>query len=129
MRALSLLLIAGLALAAGSPPLHAAVPVRLTGHTGADDVLQKDIVQTVANYGAAFGCPAPTEIRTSMLNASMVPDSLRKPSLVTAYEEWDADFCGKTHRFFVSYWPDPEGGSFLSVSYPYPVGAPGAIFH
>lgn len=58
----------------------------------------------------------------------MVPTKLRKESLRTAYEEWDADFCGKTHRFFVTYWPDPAGGSFLSVGYPYPPGAPSATF-
>ena len=108
-------------------PLSAAVPVQLTGNSAADDTLQKDILQTVTYYGAAFNCPAPSSVRASMLNSSMVPPSLRKPSLKASYEEWDAVFCGKTYRFFVSFWPDPEGGSFLAVSYPYPPGAPSAI--
>lgn len=106
----------------------AAVPVRLTGHTGADAVLQKDIVQQITYFGLAFDCPAPTEIRASALNASMIaPGSsfaINAPNV--AYEKWDAEFCGKTERFFVAFWPDPAGGSFLSVTHPYPAGAPGA---
>ena len=117
-----------LALLAAAGPLSAGVPVRVTGNTGADDLLTKDIVQTIANFGDTFDCPAPSEIRTSQLNASMVPSGLRKPSLRAAYEEWDADFCGKTERFFIIYWPDPAGGSFLTVTYPYPAGAPSATF-
>ena len=120
-----------LAVAAGavSAPLAAGVPVELTGNTGADDVLQKDILQTITYYGAAFGCPAPSKVRASVLNAAMVPTdaSYAMHSLRAAYEEWDAVFCGKGYRFFVSYAPDPNGGSFLAVQYPYPAGAPSAI--
>ena len=108
-------------------PLTAGVPVHLTGNSAADDTLQKDILQTITHYGAAFNCPAPSNVRANMLNSSMVPPSLRKPSLRASYEEWDAIFCGKTYRFFVTFWPDPQGGSFLSVTYPYPPGAPAAI--
>ena len=120
-----------LAMAAGalSAPLAAGVPVELTGNSGADNVLQKDILQTITYYGAAFGCPAPSKVRASALNAAMVPSdaSYAMHSLRAAYEEWDAVFCGKSYRFFVSYAPDPNGGSFLSVQYPYPAGAPSAI--
>ena len=112
---------------ATSAPLAAGVPVHLTGNSAADDTLQKDILQTITYHGAAFNCPAPSEVRATMLNASMIPSSLRQPSLGASYEEWDATFCGKAHRFFVSFWPDPQGGSFLSVTYPYPAGAPSAI--
>ncbi|WP_309602002.1 hypothetical protein, partial [Sphingomonas sp.] len=117
-----------LALLAAAGPLSAGVPVRVTGNTGADDLLTKDIVQTITYFGDTFDCPAPSEIRTSQLNASMVPSGLRKAALRAAYEEWDADFCGKTERFFITYWPDPAGGSFLSVTYPYPATAPSATF-
>ena len=125
-RAQTFMLVLGLATAAG--PLSAGVPVHVTGNTGADGVLAKDIVQTITYFGDSFNCPAPSEIRTSQLNASMVPSGLRKPSLRAAYEEWDANFCGKIERFFITYWPDPAGGSFLSVTYPYPAGAPSATF-
>lgn len=108
-------------------PLPAAVPVRLTGNSAADEVLQKDILQTITYYGTAFNCPAPSEVRANMLNSSMIPSSLRKPSLRASYEEWDAIFCGKTYRFFVTFWPDPQGGSFLGVTHPYPPGAPTAV--
>lgn len=117
-----------LALLAAAGPLSAGVPVRVTGNTGADDLLTKDIVQTITYFGDTFDCPAPSEIRTSQLNASMVPSGLRKAALRAVYEEWDADFCGKTERFFITYWPDPAGGSFLSVTYPYPATAPSATF-
>jgi hypothetical protein len=89
--------------------------------------LQKDILQTITLYGAVFDCPAPSAVRASELNSSAVPSSLRKEALNTSYEEWDATFCSKTARFFVTFWPDPKGGSFLSVQYPYPAGAPSAI--
>jgi hypothetical protein len=105
-------------------PLVAQVPVHLTGHSAADDTLQNDIVKTIALYGDAFHCPAPSEITASMLNSSMIPSSLRKPSLNTSYEHWDATFCAKHYSFFVTFFPDPNGGSFLSVAYPYPTTAP-----
>lgn len=105
-------------------PLPAAVPVHLTGNSAADETLRKDIVQTITYFGSALDCPAPSEIRATMLNSSMIPSSLRKPSLNTAYEQWEATFCGKKHKFFVSFWPDPAGGSFLSVQHPYPANAP-----
>jgi hypothetical protein len=105
-------------------PLSAQVPVRLTGHSAADDTLQTDIVKTIALYGGAFHCPPPSEITASMLNSSMIPSSLRKPSLSASYEHWDATFCTKHYSFFVTFFPDPNGGSFLSVSYPYPTNAP-----
>lgn len=124
-RALMLLLTLTAGMAAA--PSGAGVPVRPTGHSAANKILQKDILQTITYYGAAFDCPAPTAVKASMLNSSMISSSLRKPSLNTSYEEWDAIFCGKTYRFFVSFWPDPQGGSFLSVQYPYPPGAPSAF--
>lgn len=109
--------------------LSARVPVELTGNTAADDALQNDILQNIANFGPAFDCAAPSKVRASILNASMISSDApyRAPSLNASYEEWDAMFCGKTYRFFVSFWPDPQGGSFLSVRYPYPAGAPSAI--
>lgn len=112
-----------------SQPVTAGVAVELTGNTAADNTLQRDILQNITFYGAAFQCPAPTRVRASMLNASMIPSDAdyRAPSLKASYEEWDATFCGKTYRFFVKFWPDPQGGSFLSVTYPYPAGAPSAI--
>lgn len=105
-------------------PVSAGVPVELTGHSAADTVLQKDILQTITYYGAAFDCAAPSKVRAIMLNAAKVPAPLRKPSLNASYEEWRATFCGKEYRFFVAFWPDPAGGSFLSVDYPYPAVAP-----
>ena len=110
-------------------PSAAGVPVHLTGNTAADDALQADILQNITNFGDAFDCPAPSKVRASTLNAAMISSSApyRAPSLRASYEEWDATFCGKTYRFFVSFWPDPQGGSFLSVQYPYPAGAPSAI--
>lgn len=121
-------LVLAFSLATMALPAAAAVPVHITGNTTADDVLIKDIVQTITYYGDAFHCASPSDIRVSMLNSSMIPAALRKPSLNTSYEEWDAIFCGKTHAFFVTHWPDPAGGSFLAVTYPYPVGAPTATF-
>jgi hypothetical protein len=121
-----LLAVSVLAIAA---PISAGVPVELTGETAADGTLQHDILQTITLYGAAFKCPAPSRVRASMLNASMIPSdaAYSAPSLAASYEEWDANFCGKDHRFFVKFWPDAQGGSFMSVSYPYPAGAPSAI--
>jgi hypothetical protein len=105
-------------------PLSAQVPVRLTGHSAADDTLQTDIVKTIALYGGAFHCPAPSEITASMLDSSMIPSALRKPSPNASYEHWDATFCAKHYNFFVTFFPDPNGGSFLSVSYPNPATVP-----
>jgi len=107
----------------------AGVPVELSGNTAADNTLQHDVLQNITYYGAAFQCPAPSKVRASMLNASMIPSDAdyRAPSLRASYEEWDATFCGKTYRFFVKFWPDPQGGSFLTVTYPYPAGAPSAV--
>jgi hypothetical protein len=112
-----------------SAAASAGVQVVLAGETGADNTLQHDILQSITYYGAAFQCPAPSRVRTSILNASMIPSdaNYRAPSLKASYEEWDATFCGKSYRFFVSFWPDPQGGSFLSVTYPYPASAPSAI--
>lgn len=109
--------------------VSAGVPVELTGHTAADDALQNDILQNITNFGLAFDCAAPSKVRASVLNAAMISSNApyHAPSLRASYEEWDAIFCGKTYRFFVSFWPDPQGGSFLSVTYPYPAGAPSAI--
>ena len=61
-----------------------------------------------------------------VLGGFSVPASAdyRAPSQNAGYEEWKANFCGKTENFFISYWPDPNGGSFLKVTYPYPDGAP-----
>lgn len=121
----------GLCLIAVPVPSAAAVPVLLTGNTAANDTLQVDILQNITLFGDAFDCPAPSKVRISRLNAAMISSSApyRAPSLNASYEEWDATFCGKTQRFFVSFWPDPQGGSFLSVQYPYPAGAPSAISH
>jgi hypothetical protein len=107
-----------------SAPLSAQVPVHLTGYSAADEALLNDIVKTIALYGDAFHCPAPSEIAASMLNSSMIPQPLRKPSLNTSYEHWDVTFCTKHYDFFVTFFPDPKGGSFLAVEYPYPASAP-----
>jgi len=118
-----------LSASAMSAAAFAAVPVQLAGHTAANDTLQHDIIQTITQYGGAFDCPAPSRVRASMLNAAMISSDAgyAAPSISASYEEWDATFCGKAHRFFVKFWPDPQGGSFLSVEYPYPPGAPAAI--
>ena len=99
-----------------STPLAAGVPVELTGNSAADDALQNDILQNITNFGAAFDCAAPSTVRASVLNAAMISlgAPYRAPSLRASYEEWDAIFCGKTYRFFVSFWPDPQGGSLES---------------
>lgn len=113
---------------AAAPVPSAGVPVLVTGQSTADAVLQRDIVQTINYYGVAFDCPAPSSIRASVLNAAMIPSDAdyRAPSLRASYEQWNAIFCGKNHRFLVRFWPDPKGGSFLVVTYPYPPGAPSA---
>lgn len=111
--------------------LSSATPIRVKveGRSAADRILQTDILHTITLYGALWDCPAPTSVRVSKLNSSMIPPTLRKPSLEAAYEEWNALFCGKRQRFFVSFWPDPAGGSMLSVQYPYPTGAPTGVLH
>jgi hypothetical protein len=117
---------AGIALALAGQSAQASEQVRLTGRSAADDELQTDIVRTITLYGSAFHCPAPSVIAADLLNAASVPVRLRPDSPDASFEEWDATFCGKKQRFFVSFWPDPKGGSFLSVQYPYPADAPRA---
>jgi len=120
----TILLAAAAALA--SSAAAAPVQVRVTGTTNADSVLMKDILQHVALFGAAFNCPAPSAVQTSVIAPSRIATSAeyRAPSDHAFYEEWKADFCGKQQDFFITHWPDPNGGSFLKVSYPYPAGAP-----
>ena len=77
-------LVLAFSLATMALPAAAAVPVHITGNTTADDVLIKDIVQTITYYGDAFHCASPSDIRVSMLNSSMIPAALRKPSLNTS---------------------------------------------
>ncbi len=125
----ALLLVAGIS---GFVQAQAAEPVavHLGGRTAADDELQTGILKTIALYGAAFGCAAPSQVKVAPLNASAISPnaSFYSPALGSAYEEWDATFCGKTHRFLVTFAPDPKGGSFLSVAYPYPGDAPSPTF-
>ena len=116
------------ALAASAPALS-GVPVRLSGRTAADSELQRDILQNIVVFGSAFNCAAPSQVRISVVDPASIPQGADylAPSRRATYEEWDAEFCGKTHRFFVSFWPDPAGGSFLAVQYPYPAGAPAGV--
>jgi hypothetical protein len=118
--------IAGIAAALATSGIAAPVPVRITGNTNADGELLKDIMQNVTNFGAAFDCPAPSLIQTSVISPSRIPASAdyRAPSDHAGYEEWKANFCGKTESFLISFWPDPAGGSFIKIAYPYPDGAP-----
>jgi hypothetical protein len=128
---ISRLLIALVVVGTGTSALAAerSVPVAMSGRTAASGELRHDILKTIALYGTAFGCPAPSEVRIEPLNSSMVSPnaSYHSKLLGTSYEEWDARFCGETYRFLVKFAPDPEGGSFLSVTYPYPSDAPSAI--
>jgi hypothetical protein len=120
------IIFAAVAATLASPVLAAPVQVRVTGTTNADGVLIHDILQHVTLFGGAFNCPAPSTVQTSVIPAARIPASAeyRSPSDEAFYEEWRADFCGTQRDFFISHWPDPNGGSFLKVSYPYPDGAP-----
>lgn len=103
----------------------AAEPIKFTGTTSAHGELRRDVLQLIVPFGGA-DCPMPSEIRTGMLNASMISPnaSFYSPALGTTYERWDAKFCGKVERFLIKFLPDPQGGTFLSVEYPYPADAP-----
>ena len=118
--------IAAVAVALATSSSATPVPIHITGTSNADGELLQDIVQNVTNFGAAFDCPAPSTIRTSIISPSRIPASAeyRVPSPDAGYEEWKADFCGQTEAFLISFWPDPNGGSFIKISYPYPDGAP-----
>jgi len=120
------LIIGALAAAVATTALGAPVGVRVTGASQADGELLKDILQNVTMFGDAFNCPAPSVVEMSIIPASRIPASAdyRASSEHAAYEEWDANFCGKTEPFFISFWPDPKGGSFINVIYPYPDAAP-----
>jgi hypothetical protein len=120
------ILIAAASAALASTAVAAPVPVRLTGMSQADEALRKDILQNVTMFGVAFDCPAPSEVQTSIITAARIPSAAnyRAPSDKASYEEWKANFCGRTESFLISFWPDPNGGSFLNVTYPYPEGAP-----
>ena len=112
----------GLASSAGAAP----VQVQVTGTSNADGTLIQDIVRHIALFGPAFKCSAPSSLEPSVIPRSSIPASAdyKADSDLAGYEDWKADFCGKTAEFLVTYWPDPNGGSFLKVTYPYPTGAP-----
>ncbi|GAA3904888.1 hypothetical protein GCM10022276_24370 [Sphingomonas limnosediminicola] len=120
------ILMTAVAVALASSAGTAGVPVRVVGHSNADGELLKDILQNVTYFGAAFDCPAPSVIQTSVISPSRVPRSAdyRVDSDQAGYEDWKANFCGKTEDFLIAFWPDPNGGSFIKVTYPYPDGAP-----
>lgn len=103
----------------------AAEPIKFIGTTSAHGELRRDVLQLIVPFGGA-DCPMPSEIRTGMLNASMISPnaSFYSPALGTTYERWEVKFCGKIERFLVKFLPDPQGGTFLSVGYPYPADAP-----
>ncbi|HEU0309649.1 MAG TPA: hypothetical protein VFR36_00320 [Sphingomicrobium sp.] len=103
----------------------AAEPIKFTGTTTAHGELRRDVLQLIIPFGGA-DCPMPSEIRTGMLNASMISPnaSYYSPALGMTYERWDVKFCGKTERFLIKFLPDPQGGTFLSVEHPYPADAP-----
>ena len=113
------------AAALGSSASAALAQVHLTGRSAADDQLQHDIVQQVSLLGGTE-CEAPSEIRASVIHPSRIPSTAeyRAPSDNASYEEWDANFCGKLSPVLVTFWPDPNGGSFIVVTYPYPEDAP-----
>ncbi len=113
-------------LAAGfSMPVTAAEPIKFLGTTGAHGELRRDALRLIVPFGG-YECPSPSEIRTAILNSSMISRnaSYYSPVLGTVYERWEAKFCGKTERFMVKFIPDPKGGTFVVVDYPYPAGAP-----
>jgi hypothetical protein len=103
-----------------------SVQVRITGTTRANKVLVADVLRHISVFGPKFNCLAPTTIETSAIAPWRIATSAayRAPSEHAFYEEWIADFCGSSQNFLVSYWPDPNGGSFLKVTYPYPAAAP-----
>jgi hypothetical protein len=103
----------------------AAGPIRFIGTTTARGELRNDVVQLIVPFGGA-DCPMPSEVRTGILNSSMISPnaSYYSPALGTTYERWDARFCGKVERFLIKFLPDPQGGTFLSLEYPYPADAP-----
>lgn len=104
---------------------NAAQPIKFTGTTSAQGELRRDVLQLIVPFGGA-DCPMPSEIRTGMLNASMISPnaSYYSPALGTTYERWDVKFCRKVERFLIKFLPDPQGGTFLSLVYPYPADAP-----
>jgi hypothetical protein len=120
------LILIAVAVALASSAGAAPTQVRVSGTSNADGTLIHDIVQHITLFGAAFHCPAPSSIEPSVISRSSIPASAdyRVESDQAGYEDWKADFCGKTEEFLVTYWPDPNGGSFLKVTHPYPIGAP-----
>src|SRR5690242_2907549 len=116
------------AVALAWPAIAEPVQVRVTGTSNADGVLIRDILQHIALFGPAFNCPAPSLVQASVIPSSRIPASAdyRGPTDQASYEEWKADFCGKQQDFFITHWPDQNGGSFLKVTFPYPDGAPHA---
>lgn len=103
----------------------AAAPIKFIGTTTAHGELRKDVLQLILPFGGS-DCPMPSETQTVILNASMISPnaSFYSPGLGTTYEKWDVKFCGKMKSFLVKFLPDPQGGTFLSIGYPYPADAP-----
>jgi hypothetical protein len=121
---LSIVLLATFAF--GTPiQLAAAEPIKFTGTTTAHGELRGDVLRLIIPFGGA-DCPMPSEIRTGVLNASMISPnaSFYSPALGTTYERWEVKFCGRLERFLIKFLPDPQGGTFLSVEHPYPADAP-----
>jgi len=102
------------------------VPVRIVGNTNADGELLQDIMQNVVNFGGAFDCPAPSLIQASVIPPGRIPASAdyRAASSQASYEEWKANYCGRSETLLITYWPDPNGGTFIKLIYPYPEDAP-----
>lgn len=107
---------------------NADEPVRFIGNSTAHGELRRDVLELVIAFGET-DCPMPSEIRTGILNPSRVSPnaSYYSPVPNTIYERWDAKFCGKMERFLVKLAPDPKGGTFVGLEYPYPPDAPSGM--
>ena len=113
---------------AGSAANAAPVPIQYAGNSGAEGELLQDIVQNLVNYGAIFDCASPTTLKATALDPRLHPSNtgLSSSEENAPLEEWEADYCGEKQRFSVRYWPDPNGGTFISID-PYRDGAPSLV--
>lgn len=97
----------------------------MAGQTGADAVLQKDILRTIVQVAKAMKCSAIRSIYVDPISTSEVTRRHSFYSEVpgTAYEDWKANLCGNDVHFLIKFAPAPQGGSVFSVTYPFPVDA------
>jgi len=96
--------------------------VRVTGNTTANDELLRDTLNNLTNFAPSFGCDRISTVDTHVFPPDTIPRyaSYRVNGDKVIYERWTANFCGKFVKFMVIYISDPNGGTYISIGYPYP---------